>query len=112
MTATATLVDRPAPISRVVARHSGVVGAQVLAGVGNLAFAIAAVHLLAPSGYSHLAAFLAAYLLINTPAASLPTLVRPNTRRSRSPTTAAPSPSAAPPPTSARPAPPASSRAT
>lgn len=60
-----------APITRTVARQSGVVGAQVAAGLGNLAFSIVAVRALPSGHYAQFASFLAAYLLINTPAASL-----------------------------------------
>ncbi|HEY3737795.1 MAG TPA: glycosyltransferase family 39 protein [Jatrophihabitans sp.] len=59
------------PIARDVARHASAVGAQVAAGAGNLVFAIVAVRLLPGGAYAHLAVFVAAYLLVNTPAASL-----------------------------------------
>jgi hypothetical protein len=62
---------RPVSARRTVARQSGVVGAQLAAGVGNLGFAVVAVRWLPGGEYAQLAAFLAAYLLINTPAASL-----------------------------------------
>ena len=73
MTAVATRPpeQQRAPITRTVARHSGVVVAQVAAGLGNLAFSIVAFHLLDARPYAQFSAFLAAYLLINTPAASL-----------------------------------------
>lgn len=61
---------RPA-VGRTVARQSGVVVAQVAAGLGNLAFSVVAVRVLPSGHYAQFAAFLAAYLLINTPAASL-----------------------------------------
>lgn len=44
---------------------------QLLAGIGNLAFALVCAHVLAPGQYSHLAAFLAAYLLLYMPFSAL-----------------------------------------
>ena len=46
-------------------------GAQLTAGVGNLAFTLVCARLLTPHGYSHLASFLAAYLLLYTPFSAL-----------------------------------------
>lgn len=68
--ATSRAGARPA-VGRTVARQSGVVGAQIAAGLGNLAFSVVAVRVLPSGHYAQFAAFLAAYLLINTPAASL-----------------------------------------
>jgi hypothetical protein len=48
-----------------------VAGGQVAAGVGNLTFSLLAARLLAPSGYSALASFLALYLVIHVPLTSL-----------------------------------------
>lgn len=62
---------RPIALRRNIARQSGVIGAQVAAGVGNLGFSIVAVRALPGPQYAQFAAFLAGYLLINTPAASL-----------------------------------------
>ncbi|HZY75372.1 MAG TPA: glycosyltransferase family 39 protein [Jatrophihabitantaceae bacterium] len=70
MSTTTTSDARPA-VGRTVARQSGVVVAQVAAGLGNLAFSVVAVRVLPSGHYAQFAAFLAAYLLINTPAASL-----------------------------------------
>lgn len=53
-------------------REQGLVaGAQLLAGAGNLAFALVAARLLAPGAFAQLVAFLALYLLIHVPASSL-----------------------------------------
>jgi 4-amino-4-deoxy-L-arabinose transferase-like glycosyltransferase len=57
---------------RVAGREQAqVAGGQLVAGVGNLIFALICAHLLAPREYSRLAAFLAAYLLLYMPFASL-----------------------------------------
>lgn len=48
-----------------------VAGGQILAGVGNLAFAFAAVRILDPGSFAAVAVFLAVYLLIHVPARSL-----------------------------------------
>jgi len=45
--------------------------AQVVSGLGNLVFAVAAAHLLAPGAFADLAAFLALYLVVHVPASSL-----------------------------------------
>src|SRR5690606_5103706 len=45
--------------------------AQVASGAGNLVFALAAARLLAPGAFADLAAFLALYLVVHVPAASL-----------------------------------------
>jgi hypothetical protein len=58
--------------SRGMLREQGLVaGAQLAAGVGNLAFALVAARLLAPGPFAQLVAFLALYLLIHVPASSL-----------------------------------------
>ncbi|HEX4362965.1 MAG TPA: glycosyltransferase family 39 protein [Solirubrobacteraceae bacterium] len=58
--------------SRGMLREQGLVaGAQLAAGVGNLAFALVAARLLAPGPFAELVAFLALYLLIHVPASSL-----------------------------------------
>lgn len=72
----------PSAVSRAVARlprdarssareQVVVAGAQVVSGVGNLAFALAAARILAPGEFARLAGFLALYLLIHLPTASL-----------------------------------------
>jgi O-antigen/teichoic acid export membrane protein len=48
-----------------------VAGGQLAAGVGNLAFSLVAARLLAPGAFADLSAFLALYLLVHVPAASL-----------------------------------------
>lgn len=48
-----------------------VTGAQLLAGVGNLVFVVAAAHVLRPSGYADLVAFLAVYLVVHMPTGSI-----------------------------------------
>jgi len=48
-----------------------VAGAQVVAGLGNAAFALIAARLLSPGGFAQVAAFLALYLLVHVPASSL-----------------------------------------
>jgi O-antigen/teichoic acid export membrane protein len=45
--------------------------AQVASGIGNLVFAVAAAHILAPGGFADMAAFLALYLVVHVPASSL-----------------------------------------
>lgn len=71
MTAVLTQRSQPVALRRSIARQSGVIGAQIAAGIGNLGFSIAAVRALPGPHYAQFAAFLAGYLLINTPAASL-----------------------------------------
>jgi O-antigen/teichoic acid export membrane protein len=44
---------------------------QLAAGIGNLAFSLIAARLLMPGAFAHLASFLALYLLVHVPAASL-----------------------------------------
>jgi hypothetical protein len=48
-----------------------VAAGQVAAGVGNLAFSLLAARLLAPGAFADLAAFLALYLVLHVPTASL-----------------------------------------
>jgi len=61
----------PAEARSTVREQVTVVGAQVLSGVGNLTFALAAARLLQPGEFAQLAGFLALYLLIHLPTASL-----------------------------------------
>jgi dolichyl-phosphate-mannose-protein mannosyltransferase len=76
MSATTT-VDRrvgasPRPALRTLAGEQLLVaGGQLAAGVGNLAFSLVAARLLAPGAFADLSAFLALYLLVHVPAASL-----------------------------------------
>lgn len=48
-----------------------VTGAQVLSGVGNLAFVVIADRVLSPRGFTHLVSFLALYLIVHMPTGSL-----------------------------------------
>jgi hypothetical protein len=59
------------PMRRAVREQAVVAAAQVTSGLGNLAFAVAMAHLLAPGGFAELAAFLALFLLVYVPARSL-----------------------------------------
>ena len=49
----------------------GVAGAQWLAGLGNLAFALTLARVLAPGDFASFGAFLGAYVLLHLPAAGL-----------------------------------------
>jgi hypothetical protein len=58
--------------ARAALREQGLVAAgQILAGVGNLAFAFVVVRILDPASFAAVAVFLALYLLIHVPARSL-----------------------------------------
>jgi uncharacterized membrane protein/O-antigen/teichoic acid export membrane protein len=59
------------PWRALVGEQLGVATGQLAAGVGNLAFSLLAARLLAPGAFAHLASFLALYLLVHVPAASL-----------------------------------------
>jgi O-antigen/teichoic acid export membrane protein len=48
-----------------------VTGAQLVSGVGNLAFVIVADRVLSPRGFAHLVSFLALYLVVHMPTGSL-----------------------------------------
>lgn len=66
------VLDRLTPGTRAaVAEQTLVTAAQVLAGIGNLAFTIAAARILDPAGFARLAAFLALFLLVHLPTGSL-----------------------------------------
>jgi hypothetical protein len=67
----AAAAPRPAGGRRIAFEQALVAGGQLAAGLGNLAFALVAAHLLAPRGFAQLAAFLALYLLVHVPASSL-----------------------------------------
>jgi O-antigen/teichoic acid export membrane protein/4-amino-4-deoxy-L-arabinose transferase-like glycosyltransferase len=56
---------------RALGAQATALAGQVTAGVGNLGFALAAGRLLAPGEFAMLAAFLAVYLLVHVPSASL-----------------------------------------
>jgi hypothetical protein len=58
-------------LRRLAAEQAGVATAQVVAGLGNAAFALIAARLLSPGGFADVAAFLALYLLVHVPASSL-----------------------------------------
>jgi uncharacterized membrane protein len=61
----------PLPLRALAGEQLAVASGQLAAGVGNLAFSLAVVRLLAPGAFAHLASFLALYLLVHVPAASL-----------------------------------------
>jgi hypothetical protein len=63
----------PAPLSlrALAGEQLAVAAGQLAAGVGNLAFSLLAARLLMPAAFAHLASFLALYLLVHVPAASL-----------------------------------------
>jgi len=69
----APTIARPAPLSlrALAGEQLGVAAGQLAAGVGNLAFSLIAARLLMPGAFAHLASFLALYLLVHVPAASL-----------------------------------------
>jgi O-antigen/teichoic acid export membrane protein len=77
MSATTTVELRrgaapPRPALRTLAGEQLLVaGGQLAAGVGNLVFSLVAARLLAPGAFADLSAFLALYLLVHVPAASL-----------------------------------------
>jgi O-antigen/teichoic acid export membrane protein len=73
LSATGTLPARaPArPLRALAGEQIAVAAGQLAAGVGNLAFSLAAARLLAPGAFADLAAFLALYLVIHVPTASL-----------------------------------------
>jgi hypothetical protein len=56
---------------RLAVEQLTVAGGQLAAGAGNLLFALVAARVLAPGAFAELAAFLALYLVIHVPAASL-----------------------------------------
>jgi O-antigen/teichoic acid export membrane protein len=56
---------------RAIGAQATALGGQMAAGLGNLGFALAAGRLLAPGDFAMLAAFLAVYLLVHVPSASL-----------------------------------------
>ncbi|MEA2294985.1 MAG: hypothetical protein QOE86_2624, partial [Solirubrobacteraceae bacterium] len=62
---------QPGAVRRLAAEQLGVAGGQLAAGVGNLLFALLAARVLAPGAFADLAGFLALYLLVHVPAASL-----------------------------------------
>ena len=59
------------PLRALAGEQLAVAAGQLAAGVGNLAFSLVAARLLAPGAFAHLASFLALYLLVHVPAASL-----------------------------------------
>ncbi|MEA2359311.1 MAG: mannosyltransferase [Solirubrobacteraceae bacterium] len=75
MSAATSAASRPAAPSLSLRALAGeqlvVAGGQLAAGVGNLAFSLVAARLLAPGAFADLSAFLALYLLVHVPAASL-----------------------------------------
>jgi O-antigen/teichoic acid export membrane protein len=73
MSATTTYdLRRPAPsLGSLAGEQLLVAGGQLAAGLGNLAFSLVAARLLAPGAFGELAAFLALYLVVHVPTASL-----------------------------------------
>jgi O-antigen/teichoic acid export membrane protein len=61
----------PRPLRALAGEQIAVASGQLAAGVGNLAFSLAAARLLAPGAFADLSAFLALYLVIHVPTASL-----------------------------------------
>ena len=61
----------PLPLRALAGEQLAVAAGQLAAGVGNLTFSLLVVRLLAPGAFAHLASFLALYLLVHVPAASL-----------------------------------------
>ncbi|MEA2312987.1 MAG: mannosyltransferase [Solirubrobacteraceae bacterium] len=61
----------PAGPRRLAGEQLAVAGGQLTAGLGNLLFSLIAARVLAPGAFAELTAFLALYLLIHVPAASL-----------------------------------------
>ncbi|HEU4977901.1 MAG TPA: hypothetical protein VFT42_03300, partial [Solirubrobacteraceae bacterium] len=59
------------PVRALAGEQIAVAAGQLGAGVGNLAFSLVAARLLMPGAFAHLASFLALYLLVHVPAASL-----------------------------------------
>ncbi|MGY6502193.1 MAG: glycosyltransferase family 39 protein [Acidimicrobiales bacterium] len=70
-TAVAVSDPRPGSGSGALRDQAVVLGGQVAAGLGNLAFAVVAARILGPGEFAALAAFLAVYLLVHVPSASL-----------------------------------------
>jgi hypothetical protein len=84
MSATPTIATRPVrqrqrqpvpaparPLRALAGEQITVAAGQLGAGVGNLAFSLVTARLLMPGAFAHLASFLALYLLVHVPAASL-----------------------------------------
>lgn len=61
----------PTGLRGLVGEQVLVTGAQLLSGVGNLAFVIVAARILPARGFAHLVAFLALYLVVHMPTGSL-----------------------------------------
>jgi O-antigen/teichoic acid export membrane protein len=61
----------PLSLRALAGEQLAVAAGQLAAGVGNLAFSLLAARLLMPAAFAHLASFLALYLLVHVPAASL-----------------------------------------
>src|SRR3954454_24925868 len=70
-TLTAPRRAAPRPLRALAGEQIAVAAGQLAAGVGNLAFSLVAARLLAPGAFADLAAFLALYLVIHIPTASL-----------------------------------------
>src|SRR5215470_7138627 len=63
--------EAAASIGRLAGEQFAVAAGQLGAGLGNLVFSLVAARILAPGEFAQLSAFLALYLLIHVPAASL-----------------------------------------
>ncbi|MGQ0616448.1 MAG: glycosyltransferase family 39 protein [Acidimicrobiia bacterium] len=59
------------PLGAALRDHAGPLGAPLAAGLGNVAFIVGAARLLEPEDFAALAAFVAAYTLLNLPGAGL-----------------------------------------
>jgi hypothetical protein len=70
-TLTAPRRAAPRPLRTLAGEQIAVASGQLAAGVGNLVFSLVAARLLAPGAFADLAAFLALYLVIHVPTASL-----------------------------------------
>jgi Dolichyl-phosphate-mannose-protein mannosyltransferase len=73
VSAAPTIARGAAPLSlrALAGEQLAVATGQLAAGIGNLAFSLIAARLLMPAAFAHLASFLALYLLVHVPAASL-----------------------------------------
>jgi O-antigen/teichoic acid export membrane protein len=61
----------PAHLTRAIAPQLTVIGGQLAAGIGNLLFAVAMAHALAPGDYAQVVTFLALFVLLHVPGIAL-----------------------------------------
>jgi len=66
-----TLGQRLAPVQRAIRPQLTVMGGQLVAGLGNLAFAVAMARVLTPGGYADVVSFLALFVLLHVPGIAL-----------------------------------------